>query len=287
MLASFLPGLRDLRAPFVSGVLVLVTLALVGRGTVESATSEGGSSQALEDLVRWVGRPGLGAVLSLAAYLVGSLVVGLTRGAVKGVNRKALNAMAERAGLRHLETTDGSEIWDWLGEVMNTFDIELAKWTRHAGWARQLAPIFPFTYDSAGMLASAFQEHVGSTLPRRNLIAPPTTVLIEAFVSGPRRLRLASTDLFGEVDRLISEAELRDALFVPLPIATFAILSHLRLPGFTPLTIMLVVLMLVVVLFGQARRSDREAYSLLLGALADHTFSTASLDRIGWTSPAA
>lgn len=222
MLASLLPGLRDVRAPFVSGSLVLASLYLLFGQRAGAVTSGRGRTENLDDLVSWLGRPGLAAATSLAAYLVGSLVVTVVRTLLKRVNEHAIDRVADRVDQENQsDVPTTTTVWNGL-------------------------------------------------------------LLGEVFRSGPRRLRLASSDLHADFDRLISESELRDGLVISLPLTTAALLANVELTGWTKAALASFSAALVVVLFAQARRSDREAHSLLMGAVADHTVSTHTLDAVTW-----
>jgi len=74
MLASLLPGLRELRAPLVAGFLWLLALWLwVDLPARMEVEEQGGARAELLELGDAIGHPGLIAVVTLVAYFIGSL----------------------------------------------------------------------------------------------------------------------------------------------------------------------------------------------------------------------
>lgn len=72
--SALLPGLREIRAPFVAGFLWLTVLWLwVDLPTRREVARTGGARESLIELGDAVGRAGLLAVAALVAYLIGSL----------------------------------------------------------------------------------------------------------------------------------------------------------------------------------------------------------------------
>jgi hypothetical protein len=150
---------------------------------------------------------------------------------------------------------------------------------------------FPYTYDSV----SSFQTELGAfriEVRQDSTRVDPAddfdglgnviTLLLELFRDGERRIRLASPDLFVDFDRQRSEAELRDTLLLPLPVALVTVLLNTALPVLTEVGAMVVLALLLGIWSREARQLDRAAHSLLLGALTDHTFSVSALDRMNW-----
>jgi hypothetical protein len=281
VLASLLPGLRDLRAPFVSGVLILVSVALLAGGVVDDVTQRDSQSDRLGELVSWIGRPGVVAAASMAAYLVGSLAVTLVREATAYYNRTSIEDLGDASAVRPQlgdidsdpDPVTGATPPPWMVEpmvvVLREFESETSRLRR--GFRLSL-----FRYDALVSFARSLSER--RLLDRVDI----ESILTELLDSGPRRLRVANADLHADFDRLVSEAELRDVLLLPLPLTTIALLTNLALPVATEVLVLIAVAGLVLALFAQARRHDRDAHSLLLSVLSDHTISTATLDDEGW-----
>jgi hypothetical protein len=83
VLASLLPGIRDLRAPLAAGYLWLLDLWLVLNHRIPSSTEATGPLEALYRLHGVVSAVGTGIALSFAAYLVGVLSEGLSTAALR------------------------------------------------------------------------------------------------------------------------------------------------------------------------------------------------------------
>src|SRR5215218_958952 len=94
MLASILPGLRQLRAPLAAGYLWLVAAWLALAGLIpDPDQAPPGIFRDLYDLADSVGRPATVAAASFAAYLAGLLSVQATSAilpGLRGVGRKRL-----------------------------------------------------------------------------------------------------------------------------------------------------------------------------------------------------
>jgi len=80
MLASLLPGIRELRAPFAAGVLLVAAVHLAAYPVLLDATNERSLSPGLNALVDLAGSKGLLAVLSVIAYLLGTLYLSVLKG---------------------------------------------------------------------------------------------------------------------------------------------------------------------------------------------------------------
>jgi hypothetical protein len=277
VLASLLPGLRDLRAPLVAGTLLLFSVALFLTDSLDDASSASGRSNGLNDLVAWIGRPGLLAATLLASYLVGSILVGATRWVIRKLNYRSIGVRCYRlhkVAVEEIPTT--SELEPGAATAV-AIDV-----VRRRGRRRLLDLFFVFNRDSlisalALMLREASPGDV--TALRNSDSSSLVEVLSETYRDGGRRLRLVSGDLHADYDRLQSEAELRDAMISCVPVAVLAVLLNLSLSTTTEIAIGLVTAALVATLFLQARQLDRGASSLLLGALTDGAFIVPALER--------
>jgi hypothetical protein len=78
MLASLLPGVRELRAPLAAGYLWLVALWIVFAPRLSELTSTEGVYRDIYNLGRAVGRPAIAIASGFVAYLIGTLSVGVT-----------------------------------------------------------------------------------------------------------------------------------------------------------------------------------------------------------------
>lgn len=103
MLANLLPGVRELRGPLVAGYLWLLFIWLVWGDKLPTKRSEvQGALGRLFDLAPLLKDFGVVAVLSVTAYLVGSLAIGLGAWVIGPVRRKFELWAMNRAGKKHL-----------------------------------------------------------------------------------------------------------------------------------------------------------------------------------------
>lgn len=282
MIASLLPGLRDVRAPLVAGSLLLFGVVLLVGSELDSLSVAAERSERLNELVAWLGKPGLTTAALLGSYLLGSLVVSSIRGLFRQIEKSVVAYRADEG-----DPTGDRDIN--LSAVARRL-IEMSKTTRgsirHDAW-------FPFEAASLASLGVEVARWVpvdpahatgASRTPAAPLSesGPVTSILTESLGDGGRRLRLASADLHSDFDRLRSEAELRDSLLPSLPVALVAILLNTSLSVAVELTVIALAALLLAVLFVQARQLDRASGSLLVGAIADHTISVPTLDRYSW-----
>lgn len=73
LLSSVLPGLRELRAPLAAGYLWLLAAWLTAEPYLPSRSEATGLLKAMLELEDAISAVGVAAVLSFAAYLVGSI----------------------------------------------------------------------------------------------------------------------------------------------------------------------------------------------------------------------
>lgn len=79
LFASLLPGIRELRAPLAAGYLWLLVTWLLIHDYVPPASQAPRRIVDLYSLAEWVGKPGLFAILSFAAYVLGIFSLAATR----------------------------------------------------------------------------------------------------------------------------------------------------------------------------------------------------------------
>ena len=94
------------------------------------------------------------------------------------------------------------------------------------------------------------------------------------------RLLVVSPELHGEVNRLRSGAELRDAVALTLPVFTVSLLLHLAIGIGYEVLIVCLVLLVSAALFFDARDHTRNANSIVAHSLADNTISSGVLDSV-------
>jgi hypothetical protein len=201
-LASLLPGIRHLRAPLATGYLWLATTWVLFAGTYDDERSRGPAVTALLDLRDEAGTAGLAVAVSFVAYVLGALSQAVAadlafRAAV--FYRKSSVGLSPRA-LQHLVSLarrEGSEAQAVLSDKGYQSD-EIDEWFRQhnfpnfaGGWDHEVA-----------------QRLVLEDLP-----------LVHVRLAGSEGTR----ELFAEIDRTKSEAELRLAIWLPLGVAVVAV----------------------------------------------------------------
>lgn len=225
MLASLLPGLRDLRAPLAAGYVWLVVAWLtVGRHL--SASGEG--TGLLKDVYRLsqsAGRPAVGVAVTFAAYLVGVLSVAVSQKLVEilsGISYKfgrgGLSQFPIELGpvlpLRGARAEELGNSYSWR---LLPFGWSVTTWRTSGMWPSRA---------STNMLRGAIEEAGAPVASDNNYDESLTDVLRELITDltlVPSRLIGRDPELYGTYDRKRSEAEFRAAVSLPLFIACFAI----------------------------------------------------------------
>lgn len=180
MIASLLPGLRDLRAPLISGYVWLALVLVAFEGRVPSFSR---APDALEPLLE--GRPKawpivLAIAVTVIAYLVGSLAIELIRGVASLVTSPPLFG------------APGGRL-----SPVGHADVEGAVADRVLEIRRRLE-------------TAALEPGEAGVAPE------PEAAAVKTELPALRTRLLGSEDaIVGEVDRLQTEAELRIAMFFP------------------------------------------------------------------------
>lgn len=245
MLTSLLPGLRQLRAPFVAGALLGATLYVAVVDLWSPLVQYERLGPGLRSLLDALGPSGLLAVLSVFAYLTGAVYLSALQHLLQKSNRKVLGNLVS------VDFVDG----------------------RKSIPARITAP---FTTPSLVRL-------------RRRCHGDPQLteqVCSEILSDGGKRLLTTNLDLYGEYDRMRSEAEFRYA--ITLPAFGFLIISLMQVdwPFIAKLTLVFICIVGFAILLMQARFFDRDANSIYAHAVADGVVSTASLRGLPTKRPA-
>lgn len=283
MLTSLLPGLRDLRAPLVSGSLVLFSSVLLLGGHLDDLSAPTGRSERLDALLAWIGRPGLTAAALIGAYLIGSIVTSVSRRVLVSWSVSTFQKFDRDRGERFRDALSGGEP-DSSALALQVAHEASGGVTTHS-WS--LPRMFPYSTGALSSFAVELKRFVQTGQYLRQWSSQASSgllyrLLTDTFMDGPRRLRLASPDLYADFDRLQSEAELRDSLLLPVPLVAVSVLLNSSLSAAVEAAIGIMLAGLLAVLSIQARIYDRKSNSLLLGTLSDHTISVAALDPIDW-----
>jgi hypothetical protein len=120
VLASLLPGLREIRAPLAAGYLWLIVGWLTFHDRVDSGASAPGAVQALKELRDAIGVGGVAAAATFLAYLLGALWE-----PAAGRSAELLWRVRQTVGL-----ASGAEFGDPYGQSVT---ISMASWDRLEG----------------------------------------------------------------------------------------------------------------------------------------------------------
>jgi hypothetical protein len=242
---SLLPGVRQLRAPFVAGAITLVAVYLLLDKQIDTLIQPSAADRGVETVVRLLGLGGRLAVGAIVAYLVGSLVI------------QAIDY------IRYFEEVS---LHDWTKkkyDFVNWSSKPREEWTL---WAR-LA--IPFSRSSLVRLVA----RCGSN----DELIDSVTIEIRRG-RGKGRFLIASKDLYLEYDRLESEAELRRAIAWPGVILLVALIASLSWPLWAALIGISAGLVILLGLGIHARIIQKDANSTYAHAVADRIVSTPSLE---------
>lgn len=240
MLTNILPGLRELRAPLVAGSLLLASLYLLLVESAEPALQPNQVDPRLLSLHELIGRHGWFVVAAIGAYLVGSIYMGLRNIAIRGIASRMVPRVTRES------------------------------YQREGGQAKWEAILAPFSRPSVRRLGLVLSDQHDEELARQ--------LCRDIIFGGGKRLLVANKELFGEYDRLQSEADFRDAATGPALLFAALAIVNLHLSFTVGLAMVSALLAVGFALFCQGRALDREAYSLHGHAVADGVVSTASLE---------
>ncbi|MGW1901987.1 hypothetical protein ACWCQB_32320 [Streptomyces hirsutus] len=194
MLASLLPGLRELRTPLAIGYLYALSLYLLLGDSIPSRSEAGQQLQPLYDAAHWLGKPVVLAAGAFLAYLMGSVLevpAGFFSRWIRGVLTVFLAAflvpvLLEGRGVRsQLESLAGGLVsLGATGELTKMAVKRLSKYCEDRVIRKEPHP--------SPELVKEAVENLLQDLP-----------LLRT------RLYTASKDMYGDYDRLVAEANLR------------------------------------------------------------------------------
>lgn len=259
MLASLLPGIRELRAPLAAGYVWLLGLWLTLRATPVPTDFSTGIYRDLVDLANWAGKPAVFAASAFVAYLTGIISISFTnflsavlnaatRGRVKELSagtisvdntlsEAIINRLAKRfvddpkfqsQVLSHIHDIQDEYMKRELGRAMVTVWY---KRTEREHEPRQFPQYLesPVLFRSRAVADAAFRASVLALL-----------VDVEQLVKVARKdlelmsPRLVGKDdaIHGDYDRLVSEGTFRISMFLPM-CYLFGMLAWLLNPWWT------------------------------------------------------
>lgn len=299
MLGSLLPGLRGVRAPLVAGYLWLVGAWIVLEPHLPERSDATGVIASLYRGADVLSTIGVGAVVSFAAYLLGSLssstLTPLLRrffprsfqespGRVRqeaNTPRSPLSPQA-RAALGQIVRTSQAQVTSSLAFTDRDVDSFLADATETTllgvrpaagGGARRASAKRELLHRMVGPGAA---EPVDVDARRSAVLA--SAVLQDLDVVAKTRLLGRDHELYAEVDRSRAEVELRLAIIPPLLGLAIAV-------GFRsdPLLVGALFPLVVILMWGllvDAVRSETVANQILLQSIADRRVHSPTLERL-------
>lgn len=290
MLASILPGFREVRTPLVTGYLYLMCVWLaLGQDRLLPDEPSSEFTRRLSDLFQTFGTAAAVATVSFAAYLLGAL---LTVRKISPRVRSILSTIRIIEG-RDQTVSSRSRPGDHRARLQQRLDslpLDIRVQLNNFVWD-QVESAYGADQPQAEALArlvglgSNFGRAVQEVLGRadhergsgRSWVLPAAlnlTIVNEFEVQVlADRLHLEREALWNEYDRLRSEAELRFSLFIPLVLVTVlatVLWSPLALFG----------LVLPVVLLRQGLSNQRQAESTVWQALLGGWIKSPILEKI-------
>ena len=253
MLASLLPGLRDLRVPLSAGFMWLAVLWLAFYPFLPSRSEATGLLAEVYRLLGYFGLAGLTATLTFVAYLLGILVVMVVS-----------LLIGERLLLDQVSRSTRAEANNLVAEAGERYAIELARYDREVEQLKK-------------------REGTG-----RPSLAAPDPGRVEQLTGNISReiplmgVRLLSEnrDLYDVYDRADAEAKFR--FHIALPVLTIGILLPIRLgaAGWLYPIIIGVSVILVLLLIADGLRKTRASNEAVWQAVFIGAVSIPSLDEL-------
>jgi hypothetical protein len=248
ILASALPGFRDLRAPLTAGYMWLVFLWILVKPDIHKRPNSEVAA-AVYDLAKEAGPIWIGLAVGVAAYLIGSVSQALS----PMLGHKAFPAMVEWARGQFPGVAKRRLFDEWTPMLPYMMEAE-----------RKLGGVSNSVSDEVFDNAMLIQRRL-----RAEMDLPATLLLTE-------RDREPDPQLFSEADRLKAEREMRLAVVPPLcAIVIFLGCNHSPWWWFA--------LIPVAVLLWQAHSRNSAFLSLMSGALERGLARSAAIDEfIRW-----
>jgi hypothetical protein len=214
ILASLLPGLRDLRAPLAAGYLWLAIIWIAWGREQSNLSDRHDLLGDVHGLAQNAGPVAVGVALSFIAYVLGILSINVL-GGVRNFTRRAINQfLRSRNRTRRTIAKAGQRILSTGGDDENTREIgeELIQWIPF-DWHPTATVIVQERWEQANR-----QQPKGK--PTALFVARFRRLLIKDLPLVPFRLMGKDPELYGEYDRLRSEGDFRLAVADPSLVLT-------------------------------------------------------------------
>jgi hypothetical protein len=268
MLASLLPGLRDLRTPLATGYMYFLLVFLwLGRGRLLPDQPNNKLLERIYDLSDLGGPAARVTALSFAAYLVGSIFV------VRQIDRPRWLVRVLGAG----EVNRSTRLYLWIEQQVTTLESsdlgasrlmdrgdipELFKHELRAALADVQSDPVPQIQSMSKVEREHYLEH-------RALTSALNSALLSEHEALVTRMQIERETLFNDYDRLRSEAELRLSIFVPLTALAITAAVQWNPPALIGLLIPLILLAQAIRM--QARADERVQQALMTGVISSPT----------------
>jgi hypothetical protein len=259
--ANLIPGAREVRAPLAAGGILLLALALAIEPNLSDSQSATGLTASLIAVHEALGPVGQGVVVAFIAYLVGSMVQSITAGAtlvfsfgrgIKGLPSEEVETMS---GLHRFALDRVQGALREMEEVYGKNSLQLAE--DRAFQDSSFLQLYEFWVRDEG------QPGEREAIEEVSLIFAKK-IATEGYLI-QRRLMGVEPEWFAEVDRFEAEAELREA--IGLPLLTLGTVCALRSSGMTAAIILSGSILFTFALLAQGRRRRRRARNTLADAV--------------------
>ncbi|MCR6484429.1 hypothetical protein M8542_16515 [Amycolatopsis sp. OK19-0408] len=255
MLASLLPGFRDVRSALVAGYMWFCAgWLLIGH---HARPSTGLLGKPARELLALFGTGGRLAAISVLCLLIGEVTGSLVQATFFRISY---------GYLRRLTTADLDSRPRGLRGLFRPLS------GRAVSRVRDRARENERRHQEAEASEASPRGVIDYEVDRRALGA-----VREVLHLSPR-LIVAKPELYAEFSRIKSESEFRDAILFPLPVLAVAVCVNLAAPTWLQALLIAATLLADVYLFTQSRKQFREAHSLIAHTIADGTISSAAFD---------
>ena len=254
MLASLLPGFRDVRSALVAGYMWFCAgWLLIGHYRPPPAGLLG--KPALE-LLELFGTGGKLAAISVLCLLIGEVTGTLVKSAFFGLSYTYLRRVTED----DLDRLPGGPLGLFRPVSGRTLDRIRSRVRQHHHQREE----------------AAASDATPRGIDRHEVDRIALDAVREVLHMSPR-LIVAKPELYAEFTRIKGESEFRDAILVPLPVLVVAVCVNLTVPVWLEVLVVAATLLADGYLFVQARQQFRTAHSLIGHSVADGTISSAAM----------
>ncbi|MFJ7211839.1 hypothetical protein [Amycolatopsis sp. NPDC098790] len=254
MLASLLPGFRDVRSALVAGYMWFgAGWLLIGHYGRPPA---GLLARPAVELLELFGTGGRLAAISVLCLLIGEVTGSVVAGVFGRLSQTYLHRLTA-ADLDHLPGGPLAVFRPVSGRTVERMRGRIRQEHRQ----RQ-------------------EELISDATPRGINPHEVDRIALDAVrevLHVSPRLIVAKPELFAEYSRFKAESEFRDAILLPLPVLAVAVCVNLTAPAWLEALVIAAVLLADGYLFAQSRKRFRQAHSLIGHSVADGTISSAAM----------